>query len=457
MAPCGRLCRLQLALPPAQQAEQVRSRIAGNEGQRRRRRPLRVARPSSGLGLLPVSLVALSQLSSSSLPARRQPKPPSSRRSAQLRRPAKDAASTTRRAEGRTAGLLDVAERYSSDDWLRHMLDLPFSNILRRISSHLSFNIMLATVVWAYHRETHMPADALPLTPLTVCSAALGLLLVFRTTAAYERWQLGQRNAYHVRHHLQSVLRTSKPWMSSRQMAMLQAQLRSFPRILAQHLTAQAGAGYIYGVGPRDLLTQLSETVANSCAQPDVSLGALGAYDRIQGHISETLFLVTDMERLAAEAIPRDYSRHTSRFLTAWIWYLPFVLLDFGDLMPVVVGVISWALLSIEEIGHALEDPFNSSTQPVQVQLILETGGGEHTLAPSGVVATQSYSEGDNLWERSTQATEDNVEDIAWGVSRTAATATATAPQAQATVLLAAIAADESDVADSEEKDLSGV
>jgi len=29
----------------------------------------------------------------------------------------------------------------------------------------------------------------LPVTPLTLCSAALGLLLVFRTTAAYERWR----------------------------------------------------------------------------------------------------------------------------------------------------------------------------------------------------------------------------------------------------------------------------
>jgi len=376
-----------------------------------------------------------------------------------------------RRTEG-FSDPLGVADRYSSDDWWKHIVDLPFSDSLRRISSHLSFNIMLAGLVWAFRRKTHLPAAPLPLTPLTVCTAALGLLLVFRTTAAYERWQLGQRNAYYVRHHLQSVLRICKPWMSARQMFVMQVQIRSFPHIIAQHLTADGGIGS-GEVGPRDLLTQLSDAVARLEAHPDVSFGALNSYGRIQHHISETLCLVTDMERLAAEAIPRDYSRHTSRFLTAWIWYLPFVLLDFGDLMPFVVGVISWALLSIEEIGHALEDPFNSLTQPVLVQLILETGGGEHTLAPSGVVTTPSTSEGDSLWERTPKATEDNVEGdsdgsggIAEAVSKTAATvaavvaatatAVAAAPQAESTVLLPAIASDDSDVWVGERDDFPG-
>ena len=40
--------------------------------------------------------------------------------------------------------------------------------------------------------------------------------------------------------------------------------------------------------------------------------------------------------------------------------------------MPVAVTVTAWALLSIEEIGHTLEDPFNSPTVPLNVQAYLE-------------------------------------------------------------------------------------
>lgn len=58
--------------------------------------------------------------------------------------------------------------------------------------------------------------------------------------------------------------------------------------------------------------------------------------------------------------------------------------------MPLSVAVISWALLSIEEIGHTLEDPFNSPTQSVDVKGILEEGGGEHTLRPAASVSLGS-------------------------------------------------------------------
>jgi len=69
------------------------------------------------------------------------------------------------------------------------------------------------------------------------------------------------------------------------------------------------------------------------------------------------------------------------------------------------VGIVSWALLSIEEIGHTLEDPFNSPTQPVPVRQILEYGGGEHTLASGGMPATPPLAE--PLWERNAVEAED--------------------------------------------------
>lgn len=276
---------------------------------------------------------------------------------------------------------MGLAERYTSWDWWQHILDTPYSKIRERISSQLSFNVVLAVSVAVYQHLTHA-LTPLPVTPLTLCSAALGLLLVFRTTAAYERWQQGQVKVYRLRHHLQQILRVSRPWLSEQRFTRVQRLVRAFPRAIEAHLTAQPGAGFIYGVGPRDLMTQLSEELAVRFSGPDSSTAVLYALDRVQGHVDEVLRLVSDMECLVLEAVPRDYSRHTSRFLTVWMCTLPFVLLDCGDLMPVAVISISWALLSIEEIGHCLEDPFNSPTQPIAVQSILEYGGGEHTLAP---------------------------------------------------------------------------
>lgn len=58
--------------------------------------------------------------------------------------------------------------------------------------------------------------------------------------------------------------------------------------------------------------------------------------------------------------MPASYSRHTSRFLSIWCFTLPFVLVNSMQwLMIPVVMLISWSLFVIEEVGHAIEDPFN--------------------------------------------------------------------------------------------------
>uniref|UniRef100_A0A7S2KDA9 Uncharacterized protein n=1 Tax=Zooxanthella nutricula TaxID=1333877 RepID=A0A7S2KDA9_9DINO len=304
----------------------------------------------------------------------------------------------TMASEGES-GPLGIANRYSSDDWWQHFIDLPYSAILKRIQWHLVFQSLLAVSVSIYQEITRA-LEPLPSTPLLLCSAVLGLLLVFRTNAAYERWQQGQQNAYLLRHCLQQLLRTMRPWLTEERFMRLQAQVSAFPRAIATHLTAKPGAGYIYGIGPRDLVTQISDDLTLYFAGSRVPIAGVYAHDRAQGHIDRALMCVGDMERLATEAVPRDYSRHTSRFLTVWMCSLPFVLLDCGRLMPVIVAIACWALLSIEEIGHTLEDPFNSPTQRIPVQAILESGGGEHCLAPPGKEAEGGPPVAPALWER---------------------------------------------------------
>mmetsp|Transcript_163724 Transcript_163724/g.520323 ORF Transcript_163724/g.520323 Transcript_163724/m.520323 type:complete len:632 (-) Transcript_163724:745-2640(-) len=333
--------------------------------------------------------------STSSAAARRRPRRPAVARWLRCIR---------RQALEGESGPLVVAERYSSFSWWQHLLDIPHSRILERIAYNLSFNVVLAIVVCVYHQCTDNLA-VMPATPLILSSAALGLLLVFRTTAAHERWQLGLNCTYDLRHNLQQILRVMRPWYAPRQFTRLQQQVRTFPQLIDSHLTASPGEGILYGVGPRDLITQISEELCVYCSKRKSDLAVMYCMDRTLGHINQILKNVCTMEQLASEAVPRDYSRHTSRFLTVWMSILPFVLLDYGGFMPLVVGIVSWALLSIEEIGHTLEDPFNSPTQPVPVRQILEYGGGEHTLASGGMPATSPLAE--PLWERDAVEAED--------------------------------------------------
>jgi predicted membrane chloride channel (bestrophin family) len=84
--------------------------------------------------------------------------------------------------------LTDVkqGERYSSQDWLTNVLSLPRSLTLRRISSHLIANLLLTAIVLLLRfKGTRIALSALP---HQLMGSFLGLLLVFRTNAAYARF-----------------------------------------------------------------------------------------------------------------------------------------------------------------------------------------------------------------------------------------------------------------------------
>ena len=82
-------------------------------------------------------------------------------------------------------------ERYSSQDWLTNVLSLPRSLTLRRISSHLIANLLITAIVLLLRAKgTRIAISALP---HQLMGSFLGLLLVFRTNAAYARfWEVGR-------------------------------------------------------------------------------------------------------------------------------------------------------------------------------------------------------------------------------------------------------------------------
>lgn len=86
--------------------------------------------------------------------------------------------------------VLQQAERYSSADWLTHMQTTFQAPTFFRIRSHLVSNVIVAIFVFLVY--THFPQHAAffawsPI-PHTSMGGFLGLLLVFRTNSAYDRF-----------------------------------------------------------------------------------------------------------------------------------------------------------------------------------------------------------------------------------------------------------------------------
>ena len=84
------------------------------------------------------------------------------------------------------------AERYTSADWLKCLLSLPYSFALQRVSSHLMANTIFSVAIWisycVFPQTVKYLIAGLNTIPHMLLGSALGLLLVFRTNTAYDRF-----------------------------------------------------------------------------------------------------------------------------------------------------------------------------------------------------------------------------------------------------------------------------
>ncbi|KAA8493716.1 UPF0187 protein [Porphyridium purpureum] len=305
------------------------------------------------------------------------------------------------RAAGAAHAPLQMAitrpERYSTTDWINSLVTLPKSRILRRISSHIVANVAVSGLIVALFQQY---PDALlwRVTPLphTVLGTVMGLMLVFRTNSAYDRFWEGRkiwggivnRTRSLAVNFLNFVGPTSDaavPALSARLIKLDQA----FPLSLADHLRGEpTPAASIKALIPeehweeyltarnRPLLTckLMSRYVAQAYSMRDLRDGNTNAErETIERGINDLIDYMGMCERIVKTPVPLSYSRHTSRFLSLWCLTLPVIFVKADDwLVLPIMFFVSFSLFSIEEIGHLIEDPFIKHPDAPGIDLPLE-------------------------------------------------------------------------------------
>jgi predicted membrane chloride channel (bestrophin family) len=79
-------------------------------------------------------------------------------------------------------------------------------------------------------------------------------------------------------------------------------------------------------------------------------------------YIDKLSMSVGECERIHQTAVPQNYARHSLRSLTIWLVTLPFALVkELGLLTGPVMGVTAWLMFGVYQIGASIEDPFQGS------------------------------------------------------------------------------------------------
>jgi hypothetical protein len=92
---------------------------------------------------------------------------------------------------------LTHAERYNSRDWLHNLASFSSALEFKRVKSFLLANTLFATIVWAacliFPKTLKALTSGIGPQPHLLIGGVLGLLLIFRTNTAYDRFWEGRR------------------------------------------------------------------------------------------------------------------------------------------------------------------------------------------------------------------------------------------------------------------------
>eukprot|EP00887_Chlorella_sp_A99_P002774 scaffold6.g2774.t1 len=260
--------------------------------------------------------------------------------------------------------------------WRRHLPEpLVFVRVLTNLAPIVIWCTAVATVVTCFNRLLQ-PKAGWPVFSAAnwavifqLTSFVLGLLLVFRTNAAYDRWWEARKACGSMLNCVRNTQRMAISWMGPEDEAALQALTR-WNAALAALAFAYLCARDAHYEHAEDLLSKEELAEAKRVRQPPMlALGVMSAllartsldpWERlaIEEQLTKMENMIGACERIASQPLPLAYTRHTSRFLVVWLSFLPFGLAEvYGWVTIPIVGVTAFLLAAVENVGIHIEQP----------------------------------------------------------------------------------------------------
>ena len=219
---------------------------------------------------------------------------------------------------------------------------------------------------------------ALAIAPFEFAGAALGLLLILRTNAGYDRWwearQLWGGIVNQSRNLVIGAMAYGPNDLEWREKIVRWAAV--FPHVARLSLRGELPSSEVANlVGSED-----ARRVATAEHMPSFVASILGdllhearetlgmdgfAFIQVDRERALLIDHIGACERIAKTPLPRAYSINIRRLIVFFLLTLPFSLLHLLDndwLVPFITMLVAYPVLSLDQIGVELENPFSTSS-----------------------------------------------------------------------------------------------
>lgn len=230
----------------------------------------------------------------------------------------------------------------------------------------------------------------LPAIAHTLLGVALGLLLVFRTNASYDRFWEGRRLLGSIVNRSRDLARQAVGYIdgadeaSSADRAEVVRLIRVFYALLRQYLRRERDLS-VLGAELNEEERSEAELVAVRPVLASVWLTRVLSRTSREGRLSSEKLHFMDAnitqlvdfwggaERIMKTPIPFAYAQHIKSFLLLFCFTAPFAMVEqMRWYTPIASAVLSFGMFGIEEIGIEIEDPFGYDPNDLPLDLIGE-------------------------------------------------------------------------------------
>jgi putative membrane protein len=282
---------------------------------------------------------------------------------------------------------------YDSKAWLAVLVRVRGS-VLPRLVGRTIVCTILGGLAMILHDEKQF---FVPPIAHTLIGVALGLLLVFRTNASYDRYWEGRRLVGQMVNRSRDLARQIATLVTgdgddvARDRATMRRHVAAFFSLTRQALRMERDLGALGDRLTADERTVLEPIGARATAVLSWVSARLVAQVEA-GRLTEQRLLACDAsvtalvdalggcERILKTPMPFAYAQHIKTLVFLFCFTAPFVMVDaMRWLTPVGAGLLAFALFGIDEIGVEIEDPFGYDANDLPLDDIDRFLDGETT------------------------------------------------------------------------------
>jgi ion channel-forming bestrophin family protein len=245
-------------------------------------------------------------------------------------------------------------------NWFRLALSLNGS-VIPKIWLRVTMSALFALLIVLIDTQTQLNVQV-PILASVIPNVVIGLLLVFRTNTAYDRFWEGRRMWGSVTNTTRSLARQIITHTQTSDQPRLLDLVKQFPFALMNHLR-ESSTQHI----PYQITVTLEKEISSLKLEPMIQ-------SNIQLLINELTNYFGGCERILKTPMPLAYGIHLKQLLVIYSLTLPFQFV--GELSwysILIVGIVSFTLFGIEEIGLEIENPFGTDKNDLPLETMCQT------------------------------------------------------------------------------------